>query len=210
MSRISILAFILLFALGADQAYQRFFSPRATSSPLRIPFARFPMDFPGPGWEGKDVPLMAETERIAMVTDYIQRTYTRGSREVWFYVGYVQGWTPTAVHHPGICFPLRGLILQREEVVTINVPGITAPLRFNETLWQQELGGSFYTLSTFYYRGKFEPSENQLRLDRFLGIDYFAIITVSGTFTGSQNRDREIYFDLIRKAVPELLNHFPN
>jgi hypothetical protein len=209
VKRPAALAAILLAAFGADLVYGKYFSPTATAKPLRIPFQGFPMDLLGPEWKGEDVPMKAETEKIASVTDYIQRSYSRGGGAIWFYVGYVPGWNPSGIHHPGICFPLHGLVLEDEEYVTVPAPEIPKELRFKESRWRDEAGHPVCTLTTFYFRGKFEPAELQLRADRFLGIDYYAIITISGGLLGSFEETRRVYHDLLRAAVLELLRRFP-
>lgn len=208
MKRPIALAAILLLAFAADLVYGKFYAPREEPWPIRVPFAGFPMDLLGPGWRGEDIPLPKLTEEIAGVSDYIQRTYTDGDRKIWFYVGYTPG-PPKGVHHPGICFPLSGLIPESEEVVTIPAPEIPKELRFKESRWRSQEGSPIYSLTTFYYRGKFEPLEFNLRKDRFLGIHFYAVITVSGPLLGSMEETRQVCHGIIRKAVPALLPHFP-
>ena len=172
------------------------------------------------------MPLEEAVERLAGTTSYLQRTYQRDGQALWFYVGYVGGWSPEALHHPGVCFPGNGLELEQEKIVTISphAPGIGPPsglaptlegkssktdFRFKEFLWRNLGGGGTFTLSTFYYHGKFEPEEWRVRADRIIGIRYFAVITISGAFSGSADETRDICYEAVRKAVPRLLEHFP-
>ena len=68
--------------------------------------------------------------------------------------------------------------------------------------------GRAYSLSTFYYNGRLQPNVQSLRFaDRLEGISGYAIITLFGRFAGSLEETREVYFELVRRAAPALLNH---
>jgi len=202
--------FILAAVLAAASVVDLVLAPRSTFTPLRATLKDIPMDLLGPEWTGVDTPMPEETLRIASVSDYLQRSYRKEDQWLWFYVGYVPGWNPSGIHYPDVCFPAHGLIRDgEEEDVTVAAPGIPKELRFKESHWRDDRGGRRFTMTTFYYRGRFEPSELKLRRDRFLGIDYFAIITVSGSWKGSLEATRSFYHDLLRRAVPELLQRFP-
>lgn len=209
MTRVTLLLLLLLSAFGLRVLYDKNLGPDNRPAALRIPLGDFPMDAVGPGWKGEDVPLDKETESLARVTSYLQRVYTQEGKQLWFYVGYVAGSAPEAVHHPAVCFPANGLELDHEEIVSIPMPSVNRGCRFKEFLWRSSLGGGTYTLSTFYYQGKFEPDEWKLRSDRILGMRYFAVITISGTTWGSLKEMRDVYFGIVGKAIPRLLGHFP-
>ncbi len=211
MNRAWLAVLILWGAFGLSLFYGRARGPRVEPRPIRIPLASFPLEFPGTAWRGDDRPLPAETVRIAHVSDYLSRRYTDGRRSFWLYVGYVPGWNPSAIHHPLACFPNVGLDLEQSEVVTIGDPTGPKKYSFNESRWWKEgQDERIYTLTTFYYNGKFEPSEWELRAERLVGIPYFAVITLSGKLETSLEETREAYFDLARRFVPQVLKHFPD
>jgi hypothetical protein len=39
---------------------------------------------------------------------------------------------------------------------------------------------------------------------------YFSVITMQGGFIGTEDRTREEYYEIIRKSVPVILEHFPD
>ena len=210
MNRMGVLALVLLGAFGLDLAGGGLFPVRGAGKPLRIPFDRFPRGLLGPGWGEEDRAMADGTARIANVSDYLQRVYTDGRRTIWLYVGYVPGWNPAGIHYPGVCFPSVGMVLQEEKDVTVPGPGIAMELRFKESRWSREGGGGdLFSLTAFYYRGGFAPSDFSLRRDSILGIDYYAIVTVAGDLIEDPAQTRDLYYGLLRKAVPEILKHFP-
>ncbi len=166
------------------------------------------MDAVGTGWIGENVPLDEDVEKMARVTAYLQRKYLKGGLSLWLYVGYVGCWSPGATHHPGVCFPGSGFELVTKNTVAIPAPGLTKEMRFKEFLWNGPHDGGTYTLSTFYYNGKFEPEEWRLRWDSLFGVRYFAIITLSGSQAGSLEETRSVYQDAARRSMPRLLEHF--
>ena len=208
MSRALVLACILWVAFGIRAAWVSSLLPEGGPVPLRIPFSLLHMDAVGPGWIGENVPLDEDVERQARVTAYIQRNYRKGGLSLWFYVGYVGHWSPGSIHHPDICFPGSGFELVAKGTATIPAPGLSKELRFKEFRWKDPHEGETYTLSTFYYNGKFEPEEWRLRWDSLFGVRYFAIITISGSQTGSLEETRSEYQDVARRAMPLLLEHF--
>ncbi len=211
MSRFTVLAMIFWIACGFRFLQERNLTEATPLVPLSLPFSELPLDLLGPGWERKEVPLSDRTLRVAKVTDYVQRLYTRADHNVWLYVGYVGRWDPGALHHPEICFPhVLGLEPLRKTTVPIPIPGVEEPPGFNEFLWRSDLGSQTYTLYTFYFNGRFEPNLTELRAFRILGVRYFAIITFSGTLAGSLEETRRFYSDLMGKVVPTLLEHFPD
>jgi hypothetical protein len=176
---------------------------------LRVPFEDFPMDAVGPRWEGHDVPIEEAIRERAQTSASILRSYRWGHRSLWFYVGYVSGPAPGAIHHPGVCFPASGLALAGESEVRFPVPGIADPPAFKEYVWTHLDGGSTYTLTTFHYNGTFEPGEWRLRAARLFGLRFFAVITVTAQAHGGIEEARGLCEDVLRRALPRLLPHFP-
>jgi len=209
MSRSTVLAAILVTAFGLRLVLERGRETASASLPPAIPLSQFPRDVLGEGWECRDVELSEEVKSVAKVTDYLQRVFTDGKRTLWLYVGYVGRWNPGAIHHPGVCFANAGLELQEERAVLIPAPGVSKELWFNQARWRRTLGGEVHSLSAFYYRGKFEPFVWKMRAERALGIAYFAIITVSAEPIGTEAETRAFCEDVVRRAIPRLLPHFP-
>jgi hypothetical protein len=208
MNRFLILAAVLWSACGLRVLLDGAAGHRAPL-PLRVPFAECPMDVVGPGWQGEDVPLEEDVRERAGVSAYLQRRYRWNQHSLWLYVGYVSGPAPNAIHHPAVCFPASGLELQSKKAVEIPVPGVPETPRFHEYLWTHPEGGSTYTLSTFHYHGRFEPAELPLRAALALGLGYFAVITVTAEVTASVEETRGLVADVIRRALPRLVLHFP-
>lgn len=208
MSRAFVLALVLWGAYGLRLICERTLLPDTTPVPLRVPFSRLPMDVVGPEWRGTFIPLEEDVRKQAHVTDYLQRRYQRQDFSFWLYVGYVGRWSPEAVHHPDVCFPGSGFTLERKESITIPAPGVAPELRFKEFLWRSPRGMGTYTLSSFYYNGKFEPDDWRLRGDSLFGIRYFAIVTVSGDRRESLEETRNVYHEVLRRSIPTLLQHF--
>jgi hypothetical protein len=163
----------------------------------------------GPGWEGVELPLDERVAKRAGVFSYVQRRYSRDGWSLWFYVGYVTGWAPSAIHYPEICFPGTGLSREGGSTIEIACRPLDRPARFRELVWQAPEGGRRYTLWTFYVNGRFEPSPLRLRAERLFGVRYFAVITLSGTYGGALDETRRVYSEAIQSVVPRLLEHFP-
>jgi len=70
------------------------------------------------GWQGKEAKLGERTLKVLRVDDYIFRTYVKGNRMLWVYVGYYMTQKKGAlVHSPKHCYPGGGWeILKAEEV----------------------------------------------------------------------------------------------
>lgn len=209
MSRFMVLGLVLWGGYGLRLLVDRAMLAGLEPLPLRIPFEELPLDVVGPRWEGRDVPLEDAIRERAGVSAYLLRSYRREDRSLWFYAGYVSGAAPRAIHHPGVCFPASGLALTREQVVRLPVTGIKDPPAFQEYLWTHIDGGSAYTLTTFHYNGIFDPEEWRLRAARLFGLRYFAVITVSAQVRGSVEETRGLCEDVLRRALPQLLRHFP-
>lgn len=210
MTRFHALVIFLAAASGLRVAYDRALAPARTAVPLRVPFSELPMDILGRGWDGNDVQLDPETLQVAQVTSYLQRRYRRGNHLVWLYVGYVGGRTTDAIHHPDVCFPTMGLRLSRRGELAVEVGSPPAAATFKEYLWESATGGGTYTLSTFFYNGKFDPDESSLRAERLFGVRYFAVITLSVNVPGSVDEARRILLGAVGEVVPRLLKHFPD
>jgi hypothetical protein len=226
------LAALFAAAFALRLGYDLSLAPDRTPLPLRVPLAAFPPDALGPCWAGVDRPLDAETVERAGVSSYLLREYRCRDMFVLLYVGYVGEWSPGAVHYPEVCFPGGGLRSERQETVEVSIPaspgdtaphdtaphgaappGAALPVRLRESVWQVPEGGRRYTLATFYVNGRFEPDEMRLRAERVLA-RYFAIVTfsgsmVSGGMAGDLEETRRVYEDLVKRALPRLVAHFP-
>ncbi len=205
MNRFKFLVLLFWGAVALRLSYDGWLGPDLAPVPLRVPFSELPMDIVGVCWSGEDVPLDKDSERVAKVTAYVQRRYRRPGQELWLYVGYVSGRVPDA-----ICFPGSGLILTTEEQVTLIHADLGRALRFKESQWRNPLGGGAYSLSTFYYNGRFEPEAHHLLAERILGVRYFAVITISCSFMGSPGDARQYCQDAVQEAMPSVLRHFPD
>jgi len=208
MSRLAALAFILWAAYGLRALLLKEHLPDTNPVPLRIPLSEFPREALGSDWTGWDVPLDENVEKRARVSAYLQREYKSRGSTLWFYVGYVAKWSPGSIHHPSICFPGSGFELEDTATVVVAVPGMQEEALFTEYLWRTPQGGGTYTLSSFYYNGKFQPEEWRLRMDSLSGIRYFAIVTLSGSLASSMEETRELYQGALQQALPVLLRHF--
>ncbi|MBI4603853.1 MAG: exosortase-associated EpsI family protein [Planctomycetes bacterium] len=209
MSRAAVLCSILWGACAVRVFGVGALLPDREPVPLRVPFSRFPMDVFGPEWRGEDVPLEDAVEKRAKVTSYIQRQYARDDVSLWLYVGYVSAWSPESIHNPDVCFPGSGFEVVSKGTVVVPEPSFPRELRFKEFLWKSARGAGVYTLSTFCYNGKLEPEELRLRWDSFRGVRCFAVITLSGVQLGTLDETRKLYFDLVRRSVPRLVEHIP-
>jgi hypothetical protein len=203
-----VLAVILLATCVLRLNWERMVADSLVES-LRVPFTSFPLEIAGPEWEGEDVPL-SEVERQATgVAAYVQRRYTSGDKEIWFYVGFVAGGSTGAIHTPEYCLPASGYQLQRTGTITLDLAGLPRQSRWRETLWKDPLDVPVYSLHTFYYEGSFEPAEWRLRARRVFGVSCFTVVNVTGEYTGSLEETRRHYHGLLEKAVPLLLGHLP-
>ena len=209
MNRVVILATILWTVLGLRLVYDATLAPDTTPASLRLPFSEFGLYDLRSGWQGMDVPLDKATEDRAGTTAYINRYFTDKRHGLWVYVGFVSGWTPESIHYPDICFPATGLELRSKETLKIPVDGFESPLAFHEYQWSRGLNRPTYTLSTFYYNGKFAPAEYDLRMERILGVRHFTILTISGDFVGSLQETREHFSSVVNEVVPALIRHMP-
>ena len=180
----------------------------AVETPLAREFDQFPTGLLGPDWREQILELDAQIEKTAGVSSYLNRQYVRGADRLWFYVGYVGGFRANAIHHPGVCFAGSGRTVVREQ--SVDVPALVGENSgsFAEYEWSMPSGQRAYTLASFYYNGKFEPSELRLRADRVTGMDYFAVVIVDGPSKGSVERNRTAYFEQVRRLVPAVLEHF--
>jgi len=208
MKRALTLACLLWIAFAARVWGVKEVSTYRQPVPLRMPLDDLPMGVCGPEWVGEDTPLDDEVLARARVSSYVQRSYRRGSANLWFYVGYVARWEPESIHHPAICFPGSGYELILDRKIELSAPGFDKPLRFKEYLWNSPRSGGTYTLTAFYYNGKFEPDDWRLRMDSLAGVKYFAIVTVSGSLLGSVEETRAVYQEVLKRSMPVLVRHF--
>ncbi|HZN60336.1 MAG TPA: exosortase-associated EpsI family protein [Planctomycetota bacterium] len=208
MKRSGMLAGILWIAFGARELLVGSLAPTLQPVPPAMPLESLPLQILGEGWRGENVPLDPDVKQRAKVAAYVQRTYQGDRASLWFYVGYVDRWVPEAIHHPDVCFPGSGFEQIAKNAITVPDATIGTPLNFREYLWNNPRGGGTYTLSTFYYNGKFEPDEWKLRWDGIFGVPYFVVITISGTLTGNLEETREFYSEVVRRSMPRLLEHF--
>ena len=214
MNRVTGAILILWAAFGMRLAYESVYQVDRASLPPVRPLAELPLDVLGEGWVGEDVPLPDRIVKIAAVSDYVYRRYSRGDATLIFYVGYVTDWASGGIHSPEVCFPRQGYMLENQETVPVPVPGLAGGSRFEETLWSNEhsaLKHSLYSLHSFFYHGQFAPEEYNLRMaDRFPGLRYFAIIILAGNVGNSLDDTRQTYTDILHEAVPRVLKHFPD
>lgn len=208
MSRISLLATLLLFAgavrLSLDVG-RRAIEPLT----LRQPLSGLAFDLLGPGWVGRDLTLDPDVGARAGVTDYLQREYRHQGTSVWIYVGFVPGGRPESVHHPEVCYPGSGFQLEDRADVRLGAADPASPDLFRELIWRSPLGGRTYTLTTFFYDRRFDPSEWRLRRERVLGLPYFAVITASTNFVGDAAPSRDLVKTAVERLLPALLECLP-
>jgi uncharacterized protein DUF3485 len=209
VNRFIVLGLILWGAYGIRLVLDHFVLTGLAPVPLEIPFSEYPMEAVGPGWEGRNLPLEDAIRERAGVSDFILRKFRRNDRTLWLYVGYVSGATPQGIHHPGVCFPASGHALSQGRRVTLPVAGFADPPVFKEYVWTHLEGGTAYTLTTFHYNGAFDPEEWRLRAAPLFGLRYFAVITVSVQVHGSVEETRQVCEEVLRRALPPLLRHFP-
>lgn len=210
MNRALLLCIVLALSLGGRLAWDVALAPDLEPKPPRIPLSDFAVRELSNGMRAEDRPLDPEVQEVAGVDDYINRWYSDDDSALWFWVGYVSGWRPEAIHYPDACFPAQGMELATRRTIEIDLPGLAAPASFHEYEWNDAFGRRTYTLSTFYFREKFEPSTTRMRLERGLGIGYFAMITVSGPFRGDLAPTRDFYRKVLCDTIPELLKHMPS
>jgi hypothetical protein len=171
MSRAKVFVVLVWALFGLEWLTSHVFASRAQPKPLRIPFSEMPMDLLGPGWKGRDEPMSDGVRRIANVDAYLQRWYSDGQRSFWLYVGFVKGWNPMGIHSPDVCFPGTGHVQESKDIIDVPIlPQKYPDCRFNEYVWTDAAGKRVYTLSTFFYNGKFEPSRQRLSMARFTGV----------------------------------------
>ena len=210
MTQAKAILVILWVSVGLRCAYDVTLAPDTTPAALRAPLSELPLDIVGDGWQGIDDPLPPAVVQRAGVTEYVNRVYRQGGRSFWIYVGYVSGWSPESIHHPGVCFDGSGYRQEHQEVIELELPAHPDTARLSEYSWSKAARhGRTYTLSTFYYHQKFEPSDWRLRLSRVQGIRYFAAITISGDYVGNLDETRKFYSSVARRLLPALVKHFP-
>jgi hypothetical protein len=192
----------------ARVSYDHWVAPNQTPAHPRMPLAELGVRELSTGHTGRDVPLEARTIEVAGVDDWVNRYYESPGGFFWFYCGFVSGWRPEAIHYPDVCFPAQGLSLQRKGEVAVEIPGAPGA-RFHEYQWANAAGEPTYTLSTFLYRGHFEPVETRMRLESGLGIRYFAMVTISGPVRGSPASTRELFAKALGEILPALLDLMP-
>lgn len=214
MKRSQILVLILVAAAGLKLLVGGS-PPVLDPVPIARPLSEFPRGLVGASWKETDLPLDERTLEVSRVSDYLQRSYNRPREHFWFYVGYVDHWDTSAIHHPEVCFPSVGLDLSDRTILGVEVPGLgdrhdDPRVRFNELLWKDELGNPVYTLYTFYFNGRFEPRDTKMRAENTLGIPYFAVVTLSRPLSKTAiEAGKEQLQEAARLLLPSLVEHFP-
>ncbi len=206
-----ILVAILWAAVATRVSYDAVYSGGA-ALPIARPLAELPMDTVGPGWKGSDIELTEEVIRRTGTDDRLQRRYRRGRDAFTLYVGYVAGFRENSIHHPLVCFPSQGLILDKDLVVDVPLDHGRTTAAFNEYRWTSTLPGGprAYTLSTFIYNGEYEPSEVLLRANGWRA-RYCGVITLHGRLVGDLEETRAAYFKILGRLLPILArDHFPS
>jgi len=209
MTRIYAIATILWIAAGLRIVYDGSHPGAQPTQPV-TPLSELPLDIVGQGWEGEKLTLSEAVETRAGVDDYAKHAYWSKTARFGLYVGYVIGFKSNAVHNPDVCNPGSGYELVAKNTVTIPAQGLETDLRFNEYTWRDPITARLvFTLSTFCYNGIFEPSEIRVRMNGWRA-NYFSVITLQGSFSGTEKETREKYYEVLRQSVPAILEHFPD
>jgi hypothetical protein len=209
MNRVVALGALLGTSFVLRFSYDRIYDYRFAPIPIGVALADFGLRELSGGLRAEDIPLDPRVERVAGVDDYLNRTYSSSERSIWFYIGYVSGWRPESIHYPDVCFPSQGMELVAKATIDVLIAGRPSPARFHEYIWDNPSGKRTYTLSSFYFRGKFEPSKTAMRLERSLGIRYFVMVTISGPVVGDVEASRMYYSKMLEQLLPEFLTHMP-
>ena len=200
---------ILSMALGAKFAYQAIFDISHTGIPTRIPLKEFPWGVAGSGWSEKRQALEERVERIAGINEYLNCVFTKHREPpIWFYTGYYDGSSMESMHQPEICFPGAGWEMHNKRIENLSIPGMeNVPFNLIEF---RRTTQSKLTAFTFFYEGKFQPSQVHVESGRVFGDRHFAIITTATNVTKSVEHSRENIEELLSHLLPQLLTHLPS
>ena len=210
MNRFMLLVVIVWLALGARLLLEGALRTEREPLPPRIPLSELPWDLFGEGWTSEDLPISERTIKIAGVSDYVYRRFTAGRQVLVLWVGYVMRSPLEGLHYPEVCFPLQGFQLQSRGSVDVPGTGMPSEPRFAETTWNMD-SSNVYCLFSFYYPGRFAPEPFSLRVwERVSHPNYYAVVALWGNFEGPKETiARGRYLEALRKAIPSLLDHFP-
>ena len=200
---------ILSLALISKLIYQGLFDISNEGVPTRVPLQEFPWGTTGAGWFEKRRPLEKRVERIAGINEYLNCVFTK-QREapIWFYTGYYDGSSLESMHQPEICFPGSGWEMQNKRIETFSIPGVNHA-EFNVLEFKKNTQLKL-TAFTFYYEGKFQPSQTYVEKSRVFGDRHFAIITTATNVTETVEHARENIEELLTFVIPGLLEkHLP-
>ncbi len=217
MNRVSILATVVWVCYVVRLGYDEWFRPDLGPDTMSTPLAVLPMDLLGPGWNGLEAPLPKRVVKIAGISDYLSRVYSKHGAQIHLYVGFVRGGASGGLHHPEVCFKAHGLSLKNREIITIDgadipkLPLFVEPkLLFNEFRWTRSSAVQAYSLSTFVYNRRLDPDVDRLRLaDRYPGVPYFVSLILVGDYVGPPKNTRRVYKEALSYLLPKLLAHFP-
>lgn len=203
-----IAASVLLVALILKVGYQHTFDLSEEGIPTKKSLKEFPWGLVGKGWSESRQPLEESIEQKAGISEYLNCTFTKVRQpSIWCYVGYYDGHSMESMHQPEICFPGSGWEAQNKRIENFNIEGIDNA-SFNLIEFKKSLGVKL-TAYTFYYEGKFQPSQSYLESGRVFGERHFAIITAATNVQGSIDVAKNNLEELFSKFLPELIKHFP-
>jgi hypothetical protein len=188
------------------------------SLPLVRPLATLPLSLSD--WQGRDVPLDSEVQRVAAEDDFIDRQYRcdRLGRTVGLYVGYVGRPRSRLGHRPDICYPVSGwdkIEETRWQVPTHGsngIPSILYGFRAPDVGGPRDL-----VLATYLTNGQYrdDPSSlggyNSRQANPFgRGSAYLARIQIRMSATGDRDADLAALSDfasLLMEPVASLMPH---
>jgi EpsI family protein len=128
--------------------------------PLPVSLSSLPAQLAG--YTGRDLPVSAEEQRVAGMTNYVFRVFAKNPRDAFsLYVGYYQSQTTgKTIHSPRNCLPGAGWQPLEKSVQPIEVGGRT--VRVNRYLLADSTGQA---LVYYWYqgRGRVESSEYRVK-----------------------------------------------
>ncbi len=173
----------------------------------------FPMEMGE--WQGRAGWLSAEIKDILKVDDYMMRDYKSGSREVALYVGYFKSQREgQLIHSPRHCMPGSGWNPVSSEYVSIDVPGLDAPIKAVKMIIQKgdkkQLVVYWYQTGSRYianeYAQKVQLVWNAIRYNRTDG----SLFRVTAPLVeDSVEATYEMQEEFIKTLVPELRGYLP-
>jgi EpsI family protein len=154
-------------ALLAAGAMLTLSAHRQDSLPLQAPLnSSVPAQLQG--FRGRDVPVSAEEQRVAGMTDYVMRVYqapaasvgTAAASAFSVYVGYYASQTHgKTIHSPKNCLPGAGWEALTQHVETLPTAG--GPVKVNRYLLQR---GQERALVLYWYQGRGRIAANEYRV----------------------------------------------